>query len=71
MARGKSGRVVVEIDPKLKLELYTALTSRGLTLKDWFISEATDLVQNHRQPPLFIAANSGNRDRPDDETNRT
>lgn len=54
----------MEIDPELKHELYTALTSRGMTLKDWFVSEATNLVANHHQPSLFVAANSGNGDRP-------
>ncbi len=50
----------MEIDPDLKLELYTALTSRGLTLKEWFVNEAVALVENHQQPPLFVAARSGN-----------
>lgn len=55
MARGLSGRIVVEIDPELKLELYTALTSRGLTLKAWFTQEAAHYIRRHRQPFLFSA----------------
>ena len=46
---------MVEIDPELKLELYTALTSRGLTLKAWFMEEATHYIRTHRQPSLFSA----------------
>lgn len=44
MAKGDSGRVVVEIDPKLKRELYSALAIDGQTLKDWFIAAAENFV---------------------------
>jgi hypothetical protein len=44
MARGDSGRVVLEIDPDLKGELYVELAKRGLTLRAWFIGEAERLV---------------------------
>ncbi len=53
MARSLSGRVVVEVDPELKLELYTALASEGSTLKAWFIEEAQNYINLHRQPLLF------------------
>ena len=53
MARGQSGRIVVEVDPRLKLELYTALTARGLTLKAWFLEEAERFLEAQRQPSLF------------------
>ena len=36
MARGDSGRIVLEIDPTEKDELYAAVTKDGMTLKDWF-----------------------------------
>ena len=51
---------MVEIDPELKLELYTALTSRGLTLKAWFTEEAAHYVRLHRQPSLFSAVETTN-----------
>ncbi len=53
MARGQSGRVVVEVDPALKLELYAALTAEGSTLKAWFVDEAQNYINQHRQPLLF------------------
>jgi hypothetical protein len=37
MARGASGRIVLEVDPELKAELYAALAEDGLTLKEWFL----------------------------------
>lgn len=53
MARGKSGRVVLEIDPMLKKDLYTVLADRGETMKDWFVREARSLVYEHTQPSLL------------------
>ena len=53
MARGKSGRVVLEIDPELKKGLYLELTRREKTLKDWFVAEAQNLVYNENQINLF------------------
>ena len=44
---------MVEVDPGLKLELYTALTARGLTLKAWFLEEAERFLEAQRQPSLF------------------
>ena len=44
MARGESGRVVIEIDPALKRELYAVLSQEGKTLKDWFIMRAEFFV---------------------------
>jgi hypothetical protein len=40
MARGDSGRIVLEVDRELKERLYQALHQEGLTLKDWFVREA-------------------------------
>jgi len=53
MARGSSGRVVVEIGPQLKKQLYSVLSAHGLTLKDWFIHAAQAQVREHEQPSLF------------------
>ena len=54
MARGKSGRVVLEIDPELKRNLYLELEKRQKTLKDWFVAEAEKLIYNGDQIDLFI-----------------
>jgi hypothetical protein len=40
MARGQSGRIVLEIDVSLKNDLYTRLAKDGITLKDWFVEKA-------------------------------
>ncbi len=53
MARGKSGRIVLEIDPELKRQLYTTLENRQQTMKEWFIREAEGLVCSGKQPSLF------------------
>lgn len=53
MARGKSGRIVIETDPKLKDDLYLALAKKGLTLKDWFLQQADEFVKNGDQVKLF------------------
>ncbi len=53
MARGKSGRIVLEIDPELKKDLYLELTRRDKTLKEWFVAEANNVVYNSGQTNLF------------------
>lgn len=52
----KSGRLVVDIDPELKLALHGALAADGLSLKDWFVLRAREYVDEHRQPKLAFAA---------------
>jgi len=44
MARGHSGRIVIEYDPSRKAELYVELARRGLTLKAWFSGEVDRLL---------------------------
>jgi len=53
MARGKSGRIVLEIDPEEKQDLYEALEQDGLTLKHWFLGQARDYLQHRNQTELF------------------
>ncbi|MGX5174914.1 hypothetical protein ACUR5C_12905 [Aliikangiella sp. IMCC44653] len=45
MSIGKSGRIVIEIDPDLKKQLYSELTSKGLSLKDWFVESACQYLE--------------------------
>ena len=52
----KSGRIVVDIDPELKLALHAALAAEGMSLKDWFVREASDFLDRRRQPRLAFAA---------------
>lgn len=49
MARGKSGRVVLEIDPELKRKIYATLESKQETMKEWFVKEAENLVYNENR----------------------
>jgi hypothetical protein len=53
MARGRSGRIVVEVDADLKRRLYAVLSVRELTLKDWFTTQARELLAEHEQPSLL------------------
>jgi hypothetical protein len=55
MARGESGRIVLEIDPDEKRELYSALTRDGMTLKAWFLRRATEYLREREQRQLFSA----------------
>lgn len=40
MSIGKSGRIVIEIDPCVKRKLHGALATDGKSLKDWFVENA-------------------------------
>ena len=44
MSIGPSGRIVIEVEPEVKRELYSALARDGLTLKDWFLSNAANYL---------------------------
>lgn len=52
MAVGKSGRVVIEIDPELKRELHGALRREGMSLKEWFVREAHRFLDEKDQTNL-------------------
>jgi len=40
MAVGKSGRLVIELDPEIKQKLHLAVKKSGLTMKEWFEQKA-------------------------------
>lgn len=42
MAVGKSNRIVVEVEPDFKEQMYAALKARGLTFKEWLTAQATN-----------------------------
>lgn len=52
MARGPSGRLVIEMDPNLKRDLHSALAADGLTLKDWFLKHVSEYVADRRRPTI-------------------
>lgn len=53
VARGNSGRIVLEIEPSIKKELYDAIDKDGLTLRKWFLIEANRYLQERLQLRLF------------------
>ena len=56
MAVGPSGRVVVEIDPELKKELYGCLGTDGMSLRDWFLDSARQYLSRRSQLSLELHA---------------
>ena len=53
MAKGTSGRLVIEIDPDLKEALYQSLGDDGLNLKQWFLSNVEEYLNRQTELPLF------------------
>lgn len=45
MARGSSGRLVLEIDPSVKRLLHSRVAADGRTLKDWFLEQVDRYLQ--------------------------
>jgi len=54
MAVGPSGRIVVEIDPELKRELYGCLSADGLSLREWFLDMAQQYLDTRAQLRLEL-----------------
>lgn len=52
MSIGKSGRVVIEMEPELKKELHTILRKEGTNLKAWFLENVDQLLAERSQKPL-------------------
>jgi hypothetical protein len=61
MARGPSGRFVIELNAEAKRELHQALAQDGLTLKEWFRSRVRTYLADRLQPglPGLSSANNG------------
>jgi len=53
MSRSNSGRIVLEINPCVKDNLYIALAKNKLTLKDWFLIQCDEFIKDSLQPHLF------------------
>ena len=56
MAQGDSGKVVIELDPEFKKALYKVLRLKDLTMKDWFVQQAEEFMENADQLILFPKA---------------
>ncbi len=55
MSIGTSGRIVIEIEPESKRQLYAALARDGLTLKDWFLRNVEHYMTASGQFPLTFS----------------
>jgi len=53
MSVGKSGRIVLEVEPELKQRLYSALALEQKTLKEWFILTENEHIRSRQQPSIF------------------
>jgi hypothetical protein len=54
MSIGNSGRIVIEVDPELKQQLYEALGKEQMTLKSWFLENAEDFLSTRSQLSLEL-----------------
>ncbi|HGH5996685.1 TPA: hypothetical protein ACJI8Q_001789 [Morganella morganii] len=48
MAKGESGRIVLEVEPELKKALYSILAMEQKTLKDWFVDKAQKYIKENK-----------------------
>lgn len=51
---GKSGRIVIEIEPDFKQELYEVLGKEGKSLKSWFLENAQNFLAEKGQGSLSL-----------------
>ena len=56
MPVGKSGRIVIEIDPTLKQELYQSLGKDDSNLKQWFLEQVDGYLAGKSQMPISFSA---------------
>ena len=57
MPIGNSGRIVIEMDPELKQELYRSLANDKLSLKEWFLENVDLYLSDKTQLPLEFSEN--------------
>ncbi len=53
MARGPSGKLVVEVETSLKDALHARLAAQKTTMKQWFIEEAEEYLRGQQALPLM------------------
>jgi len=63
MAKGSSGRIVIEIDPELKQELYHALGEEGINMKQWFLGNAGQYLEERAQPSFPFVSSAFNNNK--------
>lgn len=55
MPQGKSGRIIIDVDPEFKEEVYQAVHRQGFgSMKEWFIQQAARVCEESRQPSLGL-----------------
>jgi len=64
MSIGTSGRIVIEVEPEVKRQLYSTLAREGMTLKDWFLREAQNYMKAATQMPLDLTSDAKSADQP-------
>jgi hypothetical protein len=62
MARGQSGRLVLEVDPELKRRLHARVASEGRSLKDWFLEQAERYLAFPQPEQLSLIGSERNRE---------
>jgi hypothetical protein len=62
MPVGRSGRIVIEIDPEQKQELYAALEKDGTSMKHWFLERVGEYLQDRGQLSLPLIVAEGDED---------
>ena len=61
MLVGKSGRIVIEIDPDVKQELYESLGNEKSSLKNWFLDNVDRyLAEKSKLPMNFTVLDADN-----------
>lgn len=58
MARGESGRIVIEVDPDIKKELYQRLEVENCNLKAWFLGQVEEYLSDDNQLLLELDCES-------------
>ncbi len=59
MSVGTSGRIVLEIDPEQKQELYQALKKDDLNMKKWFLKQVDAYLKDQDQMALDFESHLG------------
>ena len=56
MAQGKSGRIIIDVDPEFKEQIYEAVRNQGFSsMKEWFVKQAERICEESKQPSLGLA----------------
>lgn len=56
MSIGSSGRIVIEVPADKKRILYSELSKRGLSLKDWFLDQVNDYLRSTADPMPHVTS---------------